>query len=212
MPQIIPAILTNNPQELRDMLLALEGKVERVQIDIVDGKFANNRTIEPLALESVETSLLIDYHLMVKEPIDWVEKCVRGQGDRIIGQIEKMSDQLLFVAKVQEVGSSVGLGLDLGSQVEDIDSAILLDLDVILVMGTKAGFGGQKFDESSLSIISKLRLIKQEDQSPFKICADGGETLEVESKVIEAGADEVVVGRKLFDGNIEDNINKFRGR
>lgn len=210
MVEIIPAILTNSPQELAQKLALLEGKVDRVQVDIVDGRFANNRTIEPMALENIETSLKIDYHLMTVDPIDWVEKCARGQADRIIGQIEKMNDQLAFLAKIQEVGVSIGLALDIGSTIEDIDPTILMDLDVVLVMGVKAGFGGQKFNEECLSTIFKLNEIRGQDQSPFKICADGGETLEVEPKTVASGADEIVIGKLLFDGNIEDNIKKFQ--
>src|SRR5258706_11434111 len=170
MLEIIPAILTNDQDELLGILKQCEGVVDRVQIDIIDGVFANNKTIEPSILEEIETSLLIDYHLMVKEPYDWIERCIRGQADRIIGQIELMRDQVEFVEKATEAGLKVGLAIDVDTPVASIERAIINDLDVILVMSVPAGFGGQEFDPEVLKKIEELDHIRANDKSPFYIC------------------------------------------
>ncbi len=206
MIKVVPSILTNNPEEARQMLQRCEGVAERVSVDIIDGVFAENKTIEPIVFEDVETNLKIDYQLMTKDPINWVEKCVRGQADRIIGHVEMMSSQLEFVEKVVSVGLKVGLALDLDTPVEKIDKAILNDLDVVLVMSVKAGFGGQVFQDKAIDKILRLKELKEKDSSPYLIHVDGGINKDNLKKVNEAGADEVSIGRKLFEGNLEENI------
>lgn len=210
MIEIIPSILTNDPTELRELLSRCEGVVERVSIDIIDGKFADNKTIEPDILFDIDTSLKIDYQLMVMEPINWVEKCVRGQADRIIGHVEKMSSQIDFVGKVQEVGASVGLALDLPTPVSKLDATILTNLDAVLIMSVQAGFGGREFSNDAIGKVKHLSEIKEHDKTPFRIQVDGGVTLEKIGKVNSAGADEVSVGRRLFDGDLSANIKKFQ--
>jgi len=210
MIQIIPSILTNDPGELKELILRCEGVVERVSIDIIDGKFADNKTIDPSMLFEVETDLKIDYQLMVHEPTNWIERCVRGQADRIIGHVEKMSDQIEFVAKVQGVGASVGLAIDLDTPVSKLDPTILTDLDVVLVMSVAAGFGGQKFDKRALEKIGKLDEIRVRDDTPFKIQDDGGITLESAHNIHRLGADEVSIGKSLFEGDLAANIQKFQ--
>lgn len=206
---IIPSILTSDPQELEELMERVEGVVDRVQIDIIDGVYANNKTIDPPALNELDTALKIDYQLMTKEPINWVEKCTRGQADRIIGHIEMMSSQVEFVKKVQEVGKEVGLGLDIETSIESLDSSVLTDLDVVLLMSVPSGFGGQKFDRRVLGKISSLAEIRKSDKTPFVIHDDGGVTLEYIDDVGEEGADEVSIGRKLFDGDLKANIDKY---
>lgn len=210
MIKIIPSILTSNLQELRDLLAKAEGVVDRVSIDIIDGKYADNKTIDPSALDDIETNLKIDYQLMTKEPVNWVEKCVRGKADRIIGQIEKMGDQIEFVEKVQEVGASVGLGIDIETPVDELDQAILTNLDVVLLMSVPAGFGGQKFDKRVLDKIKKLDEIRSRDDTPYLIHDDGGITFEYIDDVRRAGADEVSIGKRIFKGDLKVNINKFK--
>lgn len=210
MVEIIPAILTMDAAEAEEMLGKAEGVVERVQIDILDGQFAKNRTIDPSALEDIFTSLNLDFHLMTKEPIDWVEKSVRAMADRIFGQIEMMESQVEFVGKAQEVGVSVGLAIDLDTQVDGLDSAILTSLDAVLVMSVPAGFGGQKFDKSALEKIKRLDEIRARDKTPFKICVDGGITEKNIAKVRRAGADEVSIGRRIFKGDLAKKIKLFR--
>ena len=206
---IIPSILTSNPEEAKELITRCEGVVDRVSIDIVDGKFAKNKTIDPSALSDIDTTLKIDYQLMVHEPVNWIERCIRGQGDRIIGHIENMSDQLEFLGKVQEAGLYIGLALDLKTDVSEIDPAILTNLDVVLVMSVPAGFGGQEFDKSVLHKVKKLDKNRIRDKTPFRIQIDGGVKLENISEIQSVGVDEVSVGRRIFEGNLSENIKKF---
>ena len=211
MIDIIPAILTADSKELEEKLKQIEGRVQSVQIDIVDGMFVQNRTIFPDLLEKVDTNLLIDFHLMTKEPIDWVEHCIRGMADRIFGHIEQMTSQPDFVGKVQEVGAKVGLALDLGTPISAIDAVLFQNLDAILVMSTKAGFGGGEFDRGVLEKIRKLDQIRIRDDTPFRICVDGGINEDNIKEVVAAGADEVAVGRMLFEGDLVANIKRLQG-
>lgn len=209
MVKVIPAILSSNPLEVEALLRRAEEIVDRVQIDIIDGQFAQNKTIDPSVLDNFDTDLLLDFHLMTKEPIDWVERAVRAGADRIIGQVEQMGSQVDFVGKVSEVGLSVGLAIDLETPISALDPTILNNLDVVLVMAVKAGFGGQKFEPRALEKIEKLEEIKVRDDNPFKICVDGGETPDTIDDTRIAGADEVVIGRSLFAGDLAANIDRF---
>lgn len=210
MVEVIPSLLTNDIREVETKLQELERIVSRVQIDIVDGQFFSNKTIDPSAVEYIETDLLFDFHLMTKEPIDWVERCVRGGGDRIIGQVEKMSDQLEFIGKVQETGLEIGLALDIETPISSLSEEALASIDVILVMGYPAGVGGQAFNEKALKKVRELNKLRKEKNLNFKICLDGGVNLDNIRKIVEAGTDEVAVGKSLFSGNLEANINKLK--
>ena len=209
MLSIIPAILTSDESELKDLLSKCEGVAESVQIDIIDGIFADNKTIDPSALEKIQTNLEIDYQLMVKEPIEWIDKCIRGQARAVIGHVEMMKSQEEFVDRGLEAGLEVGLGLDLKTPVNAIDEEILMKLDVILVMSVKAGFGGQEFKEEAIEKIKRLSELREKESFKYRICVDGGITLENIKSVAEAGADEVCVGRRLFKGDLADNIDRY---
>ena len=210
MLEIIPAILTNDPRELEQLIGKAEGVVDRAQIDIVGGQFAKNETIDPSVLENVDTNLKLDFHLMTKNPTAWVERCIKGMADRIFGQIEMMDDQVEFVGKVQEVGVKIGLAIDIDTPVSDLDSTILNNLDAVLLMSYPAGVGGQPFDPKVLDTIKKLDGIRTRDNTPFKICVDGGITEKTIGKVRKAGVDEVAIGRIIFEGDLKENLLRFK--
>jgi len=216
MIDIIPAILTDNVTALEQKLSQIDeavtvnaANIKRVQIDVIDGQFVNNKTVDPANMLGVETNLSLDFHLMVKEPISWVEKCANVGADRIIGQIEMMASQMDFVGKVAETGLYVGLAVDLTTPISRLDSDVLANVDVVLLMAVKAGWGGQKFDKRVLEKIRELDEIRSKEGTPFKICVDGGETEDVIDETHLAGADEVVIGARLFQGSIADNIKKL---
>lgn len=210
MLEVIAAILTDDSLELQAKLAALEGKVGRVQVDIVDGQFAKNKTIMPDVLQDFETSASLDFQLMTREPVDWIERCVRGMADRIFGHVEMMASQRDFVGKVSEFGLKVGLALDLPTPVSQIEPEILNNLDAVLVMSVKAGFGGQKFDPSALKKVRELDEIRVRDDTPFRICVDGGINEKNIAQVRRAGADEVAIGAHLFAEEITAHLQKLQ--
>lgn len=207
---IIPAILTRDPKELEEKIKLSEGLAERIQIDIIDGAFAENKTIDLAAVGQIESGLGIDVHLMVKEPVDWVEKSVRAMADRIVGQVEEMSNQTEFVGKVQETGHQAGLALDIETPITALDEFLFTDLDIILVMSVKAGFSGQEFQEQALEKITALLSYRNKNGYKYKICVDGGVEVNNIKKIADAGADEVVIGQSLFQGDIEENYRKLQ--
>lgn len=216
MVDIIPAILTDTVTDLEAKLKIIDEAVEanganikRVQIDIIDGEYVDNKTIDPANIIGIDTNLSLDFHLMVKEPVNWIEKCANAGADRIIGQIELMSSQVEFVEKVAETGLYVGLAVDLETPITKLDPVILNNLDAVLLMAVKAGWGGQEFDKRVIGKIKELDEIRVRDNTPFKICVDGGETESVIDETHFAGADEVVIGKRLFSGDMTENIKKL---
>lgn len=209
MVDIIPAILTNDPNEVRQKIQKLQDLTERVQIDVIDGKFADNKTVDIAIFDSIETSLRLDFHLMVDEPINWVERCIRAGADRIIGHIELMTEPLSFLAKCQSMAIGAGVAFDLDTPLAKLESEIMNNFDVVLLMGVPAGFGGQEFNPKVLSKLKELATRKKESNSTFRICLDGGQTLETIGQTAYAGADEVVVGKRLFEGDVSQNIQEF---
>ncbi len=127
-----------------------------IHIDIIDGKFADNKTFSdptPFAkyskdLPAGEAGFIFEVHLMVHEPINYLKSFADAGFKRFIGQIEKMSNQAEFVAQAQILGEA-GLAIDLATPVRDI-KVQLDDLDAILVMAVKAGFSGQEFSDESI--------------------------------------------------------------
>lgn len=207
--KVIPAILTDDINELKTLEKKAEGVVDRIQIDVIDNKFANNKTIDPGVLKGIETKLNLDFHLMVKDPVEWIEHCNFSPNNRIIGQIEYMANQSEFVEKVRLNSTLAGLAIDLSTEVEKIDQDVLFKVDVLLVMSVPAGFGGQEFDLNVWDKIEKITKIRRELNMKFKILVDGGVTKELVNQMKEVGVDEIAVGRRIFEGDLKQNIALF---
>lgn len=209
MVEIIPSVLTGNLLEAKQMIKKCDGITRRVQVDIIDGVFANNKTIVPEDLRGLDVFLGLDFHLMVKDPAMWIDRCLGVGADRIIGQIELMPSQKDFVKRAQEKNLRLGLAIDLDTPLTKIEYGLLADLDVVLVMSVSAGFGGQKFNPRSLEKVSELNRFRIENKIPFRICVDGGETTDVIDDTVIMGADEIAVGRRLFEGDLESNVKNM---
>lgn len=213
---IIPAINTNDTSEALDLIFKMGDIVlpngnalESVQIDINDGTFENVKTIIPEAISEIDTKLKFDYHLMVENPILWIERCIRGQAERVIGHIEKMQNQLEFVEKATELGVKVGFALDIDTPLSQIDDTLLTSIDVILLMTYPAGAGGKNLDERIFEKIERLLEIKERDTTPFKICLDGGISEDNIKRVKLAKVDEVAMTKRILEGDIEENLENF---
>lgn len=159
MAEVVPTILTVDFSEYIEKLNALKGISDRVQVDIIDGKFINNQTISLESLKNEPTDLRVDLHLMVKEPEEWVNRALEILPDRVIGQVEMMYEPLKFVNRMVEGGIELGIALDLETPVESVSEEIYHMVDLVLLLSVKAGFSGQKFDQRVLEKIEKVKKI-----------------------------------------------------
>jgi ribulose-phosphate 3-epimerase len=159
MAEIVPTILTSDFSQLSERMELLKGITPRVQIDIIDGKFAENQTVSIESLKEVDIEPILDLHLMVKEPAEWINRTLEVLPDQLIGQVEMMENISDFINQTVEAGMRAGIALDLETPVESISEEDYHLADTILLLSVKAGFGGQRFDSRVLTKVEKLKSI-----------------------------------------------------
>lgn len=153
---IIPAILEKNWEEIEKKLEICREFARAVHIDFIDGKFNPNTSfLEFEPFKEYSNYFTLEAHLMVEEPISYLPSLSSAGFKRFIGHVEKMSDQVEFVANGELLGG-VGLALDLQTPLDAIKVS-LDDLDQILLMSVNAGKSGQTFDNSIIEKIKSLR-------------------------------------------------------
>lgn len=160
MNEIIPTILTSDLVDFSQKINLAKQIVERVQIDIVDGKFAPKKTVtlESIKVVADTSGLGLDLHLMVDKPEEWVNRSLELLPDRIIGQVE-MADPKDFLNRVIEAGVEGGIALDLETPVSSIEPEVYHLADLILILSVKAGLGGQVFEAKALEKIKEVKAI-----------------------------------------------------
>jgi ribulose-phosphate 3-epimerase len=170
MVTIVPSILEKDITSFEEKLKRVWGITKRVQMDVIDGKFAQTETVVPEVLLNIDTIIDFEGHLMVDKPEEWVERCAASGMTALYGQIEKMGDRDRFIADTEFAGMKAGLAFDIETPLDGLEE-VINGLDGVLLMAVKAGSQGiNKFDERVLSKIKKVR-----GMSEFvKIVIDGG--------------------------------------
>ncbi|MEP7166952.1 MAG: hypothetical protein ABI758_03175 [Candidatus Woesebacteria bacterium] len=200
---IVPSILSDSLGVVQEQLdkVALETKLRRVQVDIIDPEFADEITIHPIDLPTLDLKgLQIDIHLMTNDPINDVIECSQIPGiTTIIAQIEHMASQVDFIEHVKSYSIAVGFSLDLHTDVEEIQENLFPQLDLIQVMGNKAGKQGESFlGEPILEKIRILMQIREKLSAHYLIAVDIGMSPDNAKLVEAAGADMVTPGSYLW--------------
>ena len=177
-----------------------------IQIDVTDGWFCEGKTFELELVNKLNLdNNLLDMHLMVKEPIKWIEKCNFVGASRIIGQVEMMTDEQEFVNKLKEMGLEAGLAFDFDSEIKNIP----METDFVLIMGRKSGFQAANFEEKTYEKIKELVKFREENELDFEIGVDGGINEEIIKKLKIVGADVAYCTSAIFNGNVRDNWEKL---
>lgn len=203
--QIIPGILEKDWTEIEKKIEIIKTFSNKIHIDFIDGKFVQNSTfIDPAPFSKYSKELYLEAHLMVEEPINYLEPMAKAGFKKFIGHIEKMSSQEDFVADGELLGE-VGLALDLDTPIEKI-TVPFEDLDFILVMSIRAGFSGQNFEQISLE---KIRILKNRTITPIEV--DGGINDQTMPFCIHAGASFFVATSYITDSdNPSENYQKLK--
>ena len=199
MVNIVPAILEKDATSFEDKLKKVWGNVKKVQIDIIDGKFAPVETVEPEVLLNIDTIVDFEGHLMVERPENWIERCVEAGMTALYGHIEKMVDPIKFVSDTQLAGLKVGLAYDIDTPLTGLENYID-DLDGVLLLAVKAGAQGEKFDERVLKKIKEVRKMSKS----ILIVVDGGLNIENIKKCFAAEWAE-----ELSEDELDRNFGKM---
>jgi len=205
---VYPSILTDEiGRVIEQVEICKESSlVQIIQLDIIDGFFVDNITVFPGDLSLVDFgNLQVDFHLMTQEPMDFVHEIKDSKEflpvRAVFGQLEQMTSQVDFLQEVKKNEWMAGLSLNLLTPIESIDEESWQYLDVIQIMGIRAGFQGQEFDVSILNLISEINGIIEGKNLNIEIIIDGGVKLDNVKEIVDYGADGVAVGSALWRSN-----------
>lgn len=195
MQKVIPAILTQDPQELKARLELFRGKSQWMHIDIMDGTFVPGKTVNLFELGEAYEFFNLEIHLMVEDPFKYFEDCSDIRAKRVVFHAEAVENLPAFLEKAKnfEFQKSVALGPNVAKLRLGKLSLATFGLSGILLMGIEPGAQGRKFIPSVLENIQDVR-----GRASYVIGVDGGVKKENIKKVFQAGADYAVVGSEIM--------------
>ena len=199
MNEIIPSILVKTKQEFFDKIRAVEGLVERVHLDIADGIFVPNQTIDGVEeVEAIETNLKIGVHLMVSKPENHVARWLETTVDRIIFHHEATSQATSVISAIRDhdADCEVGIALNPATPISAIEALVEL-VDFVHFMTVEPGFYGGKFVPAVVAKIKDFHYFYPDKP----ISVDGAITPDTAPQLLEAGASRLVVGSYIFEAN-----------
>ena len=201
MIKIAPSILSADFARLGEQVKAVEAAgVDRIQIDVMDGRFVPNITFGPLAVRALRplTKLTLEVHLMVEPPEDFIELFARAGADTLIVHEEATPHLHRAVQMIHDFKKKAGVALNPSTPAGAI-SEVVGNVELILIMTVNPGFGGQQFIPEALAKIRQVRRTLEERGLDSEVEVDGGIHEQTAPEVVRAGANVLVAGSAIFD-------------
>ena len=206
-----PSILAADFKVLgQEMKKTEENGAAYIHFDVMDGMFVPSISFGMPVLASIHdaTEQFMDAHLMVQEPIRYVEAFQKAGADYVTVHLEACEDVKTTLDKIHACGMKAGLAVNPETDVKEL-VPYLEDVEMILIMSVHPGFGGQKFIPESLDKIREVRAMLNEKNLEIDIQVDGGIYVENVREVLDAGANVIVAGSAVFRGDAGENTAKF---
>lgn len=184
---------------------------EYLHFDVMDGVFVNNISYGIPVLQAVRkcTDITLDVHLMIIDPLKYINAFADGGADIITFHYESNSDIAETINAIHLCGKKAGLSIKPATPIESIYPYLQM-LDMVLIMTVEPGFGGQGFIESTLDKISALKQELEKNKLICDIEVDGGINDKTALKVKKAGANILVAGSYLFGADdIKQAVNSL---
>ena len=208
MKQLAPSILSADFSRLGEEVGMIEkAGAHLIHVDVMDGHFVPNLTFGTPVISSLRalTELVFDVHLMVKNPMDFVDNLKKAGADFFTFHVETEPHADKLISAIHDAGMKAGITLVPSTPVSAI-SQILPLVDLVLVMSVNPGFSGQKFIPYSLDKIRELSKLRDEKNPKLLIQVDGGVGVDNIKALSDVGVDEFVAGSSVFKGDILKNI------
>ena len=200
MKKILPSILSADFANLERDIKELESiGVDMFHIDVMDGNFVPNISFGFPIIGSIrpKTDKVFDCHLMVVDPERYVTAYAQAGADIVTIHVEATKHIHGAIQKIKAAGMKAGVVINPGTPVEALIPVLAL-VDQVLIMTVNPGFGGQKFIESSIKKVQRLRQLIDREGSKALIEVDGGVQAETAPRLVEAGVDILVSGSYVF--------------
>lgn len=212
MYKLAPSILAANFTRLgQDVAQVEDAGVEYLHIDVMDGAFVPTISFGSPVIKSLRpgSNLVFDVHLMVEEPIRFIDEFVDAGADIITVHAEACKHLHRTITAIKEKGLRVGVSLNPATPLSVLDY-VLDELDMVLIMSVNPGYGGQKFLPLAIDKIRALREIIDKKGLNIDIQVDGGLYPENVHLVLDAGANIIVAGSAVFNNDIKENVVRFK--
>lgn len=213
MNYLAPSVLSADFSALGEEIAAVAAAgAEVIHLDVMDGQFVPNISFGAPVIASVRkvTDALFDVHLMIEEPVRYLEAFKKAGADIITVHYEACADVKATLEQIKAMGLKAGLAVSPDTPVSVVEPFIPL-VDMILVMSVYPGFGGQSFIAGSLDKVRAVKeMVAKAGKEEMWIEVDGGIGAGNIREVEAAGANVLVAGSAVFKGNAAENVRKLR--